>query len=119
MPEESEPVIRPGAPEAPAYLEEFRSASEASLRHTFAGPRLPGELRSLVLDDREDGTHATATFVLDAHPGTTFVYDRLILPTWGADKSDWLAVSVFTTVLVERYHTRARHQAPENGTVRC
>ncbi|UGY93057.1 hypothetical protein [Streptomyces gobiensis] len=67
----------------------------------------------MTLDHREDGVWAAASFSMASHPGVTFVWNQKIMPDLSAEWDPDFAAMLFSTHLIEWFHTEAKRRSPD------
>lgn len=101
------------------WLARFQGSAEEKVRNQLASEEDAGNLRNLVLEHREDGVWAIATFTMSSVPLVTFIRSQRVMPDLSSEWDPEFAAMLFETHLIEWFHVDAKRRAPDSsGTVR-
>jgi hypothetical protein len=101
------------------WLARFQDSAEEKVRNQLASEEDRGAVHKLVLEHREDGVWAIATFTMDVAPAATFIRSQRVMPDLSSEWDPEFAAMLFETHLIEWFHVDAKRRAPDSsGTVR-
>ncbi|MGP3953575.1 hypothetical protein [Streptomyces sp. 7N604] len=101
------------------WIDQFRQAAEAKVRNELGEEGNIGALRELTINRSETGGWAVASFSIDDRPGVTFVWSQQVAPDLSAKWEPDFAAMLFSTHLIEWYHTEAKRRPPgADGVIR-
>lgn len=101
------------------WMDQFKRAAEPGLRGELASEDDQGTLQELIITHRGDGAWVAATFSMASHPGITFIWDQRVIPDLSAEWEPDFAATLFSTHLIEWFHTKAKRRLPDvDGIIR-
>lgn len=99
------------------WLARFQVSAEEKIRSQLSSEEDSGALHDLVLEHREDGVWASATFTMNAGPQVTFIRSQRIMPDLSSGWDPEFAAMLFETHLIEWFHVDAKRRAPDSSGV--